>query len=367
MTLENGHAVVSMEIDNKYAPLIHDERLDAAPAEDGPQRHGGRGRPGHPVGARRSRRARRPAGLNRSRRSTRTRSSPRSTPTPSNSSSCCWRTAAGGTRSGAGPRREAVERPAPPRPARPRHRQDQRRARHAAPEHRAARSTTSSSSSTELGNRDQDLANFVDSSNAVLGSFAKEQASIRSAVQELPATLQRGEGRPDQRQRLRARSRGPALKKLIPRRQGDGPGAAQRCGRSSSETAGPIQNQIRPFTQQVASPVTHLAQIGAGLGTRNPRAEGRLHRAQLGLNALAYNPPGRTGGLPLLRPLAQPRPELDLPAPGRVRPDPPRPRAGELRATAQTAEQTLLAEPYLRLLYQLTGQPTRGQASQGCS
>ena len=36
-----------MEIDNKYAPLIHDRRLAAAAAEDRPQRHGRRGRPGH--------------------------------------------------------------------------------------------------------------------------------------------------------------------------------------------------------------------------------------------------------------------------------------------------------------------------------
>ena len=34
--------------------------------------------------------------------------------------------------------------------------------------------------------------------------------------------------------------------------------------------------------------------------------------------------------------------------------------------TAQTAEQTLLAEPYLRLLYQLTGQP-RAAKIPGCS
>src|SRR5215217_1753211 len=39
--------------------------------------------------------------------------------------------------------------------------------------------------STELGNHDQDLVDFVDSSNAALAAFAREQASIREAVQEL--------------------------------------------------------------------------------------------------------------------------------------------------------------------------------------
>ena len=42
--------------------------------------------------------------------------------------------------------------------------------------------------STELGDKDQDLTNFVDASDAVLNSFARQEASIRSALRELPAT-----------------------------------------------------------------------------------------------------------------------------------------------------------------------------------
>ena len=70
----------------------------------------------------------------------------------------------GGPRSGAGPRREALERPAPPGPASP---ATSRRISGAL----AARRQNIASSihnfqllSTELGNHDQDLANFVDSS-----------------------------------------------------------------------------------------------------------------------------------------------------------------------------------------------------------
>src|SRR5215216_4310186 len=48
--------------------------------------------------------------------------------------------------------------------------------------------------STELGNRDQDLVDFVDSSNDVLASFPKEEASIRGAVRELPGTLREAKG-----------------------------------------------------------------------------------------------------------------------------------------------------------------------------
>ena len=49
VTLEDGHAVVGMEIDNKYAPLIHTNSSLLAAPEDRPQRHGCRGRSGHPV------------------------------------------------------------------------------------------------------------------------------------------------------------------------------------------------------------------------------------------------------------------------------------------------------------------------------
>src|SRR3954447_14422204 len=48
--------------------------------------------------------------------------------------------------------------------------------------------------STELGNKDQDLANFVDASNAALAPFAREQASLQRAIQELPGTLQATKG-----------------------------------------------------------------------------------------------------------------------------------------------------------------------------
>src|SRR5829696_2721991 len=111
--------------------------------------------------------------------------------------------------------------------------------------------------STELGNRDQDLVDFVDSSD-VLASFAKEEASIRGAVRELPGTLREAKGALKSADVLALQS-GPALKKLIPGARATGP-ALRALRQLFQKTAGPIQNQIRPFTKQAASPVTHLAQ-----------------------------------------------------------------------------------------------------------
>jgi len=217
--------------------------------------------------------------------------------------------------------------------------------------------------STELGNRDQDLVNFVDSSDAVLGSFAKEQASIRAAVQELPGTLQQAKGALTSANNFALES-GPALKKLIPGAKATAP-ALRSLRPFFQETAGPIQNQIRPFTTQVASPVQHVAQIGAGLGTATPGLKTGFTRLNDGLNALAYNPPGEQEGFLFYVPWLN----HDLTtnymlqdAYGPIR----RGLVQESCGTAQTAEQTLLAEPYLRLLYQLTGQP-RTSNIPGCS
>jgi phospholipid/cholesterol/gamma-HCH transport system substrate-binding protein len=217
--------------------------------------------------------------------------------------------------------------------------------------------------STELGNRDQDLVNFVDSSNAVLGSFAKEQASIRSAVAELPATLQQTKGALASANALALQS-GPALKKSIPGAKATAP-ALRALRPFFQQTAGPIQNQIRPFTKQVASPVQHVAQIGQGLGTATPGLKTGFTRLNDGLNALAFNPPGAAEGYLFYVPWLN----HDLTANymlqdayGPIR----RGLVQESCGTAQTAEQTLLAEPYLRLLYQLTGQPRTAKIP-GCS
>jgi phospholipid/cholesterol/gamma-HCH transport system substrate-binding protein len=210
--------------------------------------------------------------------------------------------------------------------------------------------------STELGNRDQDLVNFVDSSNDVLASFAKEESSIRSAVQELPGTLKETKGALTSANALALQS-GPALKKSLPGAKATGP-ALRALRPFFQQTAGPIQNQIRPFTQQVASPVTHIAQISQGLGVATPGLKTGFTDLNLGLNALAYNPQqsdnqGFLFYVPWLN--------HDLVADYTLQDAYGPIRRGLVLvscSTAFTANGTLLAEPYLRLLYQLTGTPT---------
>jgi len=208
--------------------------------------------------------------------------------------------------------------------------------------------------STQLGNRDQDVVNFVDSSNAALAAFAREQASIRGALRELPGTLKETKGALTSANALALQS-GPALKKSLPGARATG--AALRSLRPLfQQTAGPIENQIRPFTVEIKSPVTHIAQIGQGLGVATPGLRTGFTSLNNGLNALAYNPPGSAEGFLFYVPWLNHNLMANYmlqDAYGPIR----RGLVQESCGTARTAEQTLLAEPYLRLLYQLTGQP----------
>jgi phospholipid/cholesterol/gamma-HCH transport system substrate-binding protein len=208
--------------------------------------------------------------------------------------------------------------------------------------------------STELGDRDQDLTNFVDASDAVLASFARQEAALRSAVRELPGTLKETKGALTSANELALQS-GPALKKSLPGAKATAP-ALRALRPLFRQTAGAIQNQIRPFTFQVRSPVQHVAQISQGLGVATPGLKLGFSRLNDGLNALAFNPPGDQEGFLFFVPWLNHNLVTNYTIQDAYGPI----RRGLVQlscATAGTAEQTLLAEPYLRLLYQLSGTP----------
>jgi phospholipid/cholesterol/gamma-HCH transport system substrate-binding protein len=198
------------------------------------------------------------------------------------------------------------------------------------------------------------VVNFVDSSNAALASFAREQASIRAAIRELPGTLQETKGALTNTNEFAIQST-QAGKKLLPGSRALGP-ALRALRPFFQQTAGPIQNQIRPFTRQVRSPVTHIAQASFGLGRSTPGLKLGFTQLNQGLNALAYNPPGAQEGYLFYVPWLN----HDLNSTYLMQDAYGPIRRGIVLAscnTATTAEGTLLGEPYLRLLYQLTGLP----------
>lgn len=221
--------------------------------------------------------------------------------------------------------------------------------------------------SQELGHRDTKLAQFVRSSDEVLGSFARQEASIRGTLRELPSTLRQTRSTLGSANRF-AQVLGPASRKLIPSAQALAP-ALRQVRPLFRETTGPIRDQIRPFARRVQTPLRHIKQ-GAGPLAATTRGLGKgFGNLNLLLNALAYNPPGaaeegylfwaswlnhnsnamfftQDAGGPLRHGLV----ELSC-------------------STAGAADVVAAGDPILKTLLELSGTPTREEidAAGGCS
>jgi phospholipid/cholesterol/gamma-HCH transport system substrate-binding protein len=148
--------------------------------------------------------------------------------------------------------------------------------------------------SEELGNRDTQLAEFVGSSDSVMSSLARQQQSIPSALAELPGTLGSTRQALASSDRL-AKTLGPASRDLIP--AADALGPALRSTRPFlRQTVAPIRDQIRPFSHRVQPPVKHLAQGAAPLGETTQGLASSFGDLNPLLNALAFNPVGNDEG-----------------------------------------------------------------------
>jgi phospholipid/cholesterol/gamma-HCH transport system substrate-binding protein len=144
--------------------------------------------------------------------------------------------------------------------------------------------------SEELGDKDQELITFVDASNAVLQSFANQEEAIRQAMRELPPTLATTNAALKSSNDF-AIATLPALKASLP-----GARALDEALRGSrnlfSNTHVPIRDQIRPFVRDTFPTVKHLRQATEGLDGVIPDLKTGFTALNKGLNALAFNPDG---------------------------------------------------------------------------
>jgi phospholipid/cholesterol/gamma-HCH transport system substrate-binding protein len=146
----------------------------------------------------------------------------------------------------------------------------------------------------ELGRNDRVVADWVDSSNAALRAFANQEGSIRETLQEAPSALR------ETQRALRSSNRfslasTPALRRLVPAARSLGP-ALRETRPFFRETAGPIKNQIRPFTRAVQKPFRHLQQAAGPLDDTSKSLKGGLKGLNRVFNALAFNPDGTQEG-----------------------------------------------------------------------
>ena len=146
----------------------------------------------------------------------------------------------------------------------------------------------------ELGDKDDELARFVDTNGAVLRVLAQQEAGIRGTIRELPAALRstkRGLGKTGQL----ADQLGPALRDLQPGAKALAP--MQRALRPFFRQTTPvIHNSVRPLVRASRPVVTELRPTIRSLSKATPDLFTTFKVVNKLVDVLAYNPDGDEEG-----------------------------------------------------------------------
>jgi phospholipid/cholesterol/gamma-HCH transport system substrate-binding protein len=145
-----------------------------------------------------------------------------------------------------------------------------------------------------LGEKDTQLAQLVDASNAVFAVFAKQEQNVQSLLRLLPGALAKtknGLGK----LATAANVLGPTLHELQPFARSLGP--AQEATRRLSLTTTPIfKNQIRPFARQIEPVVKEIAPSTQDLAEAFPKLASSFSVINEFFNELAFNPSQKQAG-----------------------------------------------------------------------
>ncbi len=160
---------------------------------------------------------------------------------------------------------------------------------------------------TELGRHDPQIRRFVSSSDKALGNFANQQEAVEAAFEEFPATLRAAkEGLASSNEFSKVAL--PTLTKLIPQAQASTPAfkATEKLFSQTTEADPRRHPSLHPRNAAAAQPGQQ------GLRTAGKDGEGASATALGGLNSffneLAYKPKGKQSYLFYL-PWAEPRPQ----------------------------------------------------------
>jgi len=143
---------------------------------------------------------------------------------------------------------------------------------------------------TELGRHDSEIKRFVSSSDAALGNFANQQQAIQESLQEFPSALRAGNAGLASSKRFSDVAY-PALTGLIPQAQALTP-AFKATENMFRQTTAPIRDQIRPFTRQIRPVLSHAAEGSGPLKKTVTNFGNSLGAFNTFLNELSYKPKG---------------------------------------------------------------------------
>jgi phospholipid/cholesterol/gamma-HCH transport system substrate-binding protein len=141
-----------------------------------------------------------------------------------------------------------------------------------------------------LGDKDDQIAHFVDSSNAVFSSLASQDENLRATLRELPTALsstQKGLAKVD----TLASELGPTLSGLRPAARALGPSLRQSRP-FLRETTPVIRDELRPFSRTAQPFVSELRPTMRDLAEATPDLTSSFQVVNRLLNTLTYNPPG---------------------------------------------------------------------------
>lgn len=142
----------------------------------------------------------------------------------------------------------------------------------------------------ELGTKDDQIAEFVDNSNAVFDTLARQDANLRSTLQELPSTLAETNTALGKTETF-ANELGPTLSALRPGARALGP-ALRETRPFLRETTPVIRDEIRPFVRASRPTVRELRPALKDLAVATPDLTKTFSVVNYLFDTLAYNPPG---------------------------------------------------------------------------
>jgi phospholipid/cholesterol/gamma-HCH transport system substrate-binding protein len=146
----------------------------------------------------------------------------------------------------------------------------------------------------ELGTKDTEIAQLVDSSNAVFKVFSQEDANLQSTLHLLPGALHKTGNALDKVATAQDQV-GPTLHELLPFAKALAP-AQHATKQLAIKTTPIIKNEIRPFAREILPTVNELAPSTQGLAESFPKLASSFSVLNEFFNELAYNPSSKQAG-----------------------------------------------------------------------